>query len=1574
MYRLIVLPLLAGTLFAGILSAQAPEPVLLTPDRLARIQSGLSDPDSHYARAFAQLKARVDSQDLANFDITDTNWNYSRSYYAQAAALVYRVTGDTAYADLAYNTLVDVHEDIDPDGRLPESGNHLLSRATVGLGFGLAYNWAYDGWTEEQRNYVRDRVHVALDAWPGFSHGNLGSTRGSNWVAVCRGGELMMILGIGEQSARSSRVNFLLGELGQHISNGHDAIGATQEGIGYTGYGGIFLLPAIFAAHDAGFGSLWNQIQTTPRHWFKKAMYSGSFASVREGGGVLENLKMFQPSGVGGPNTNDEGWASLLLHSVPAEDMPHFLWWYDRHMGRLAEPTDRPELHYESRRQGTMWALLFYPDDVTSQDPAGERPFLISSDQGRHFMRARWQDTEDISVSIHADLRHHGNAWAQSEAGQTGLIAYGAAFFNGPRTDREPDRYTRMLVNGERGQDTDRGQRKHMEEFDTGAYVVVDGFEQYRNMGVEGYERHLLVEFGDAADNNAMLAMFDRVDAFNENTYTWNANIGNPVADFGIVSSLGEDKGFPTFTLVAPNGGTVKGWVLSPADADLGLVPGERLSIEKTAAAEEFFIVMSVEPETTPPLEVLDHGLAGTVVRLGNKTVALDRAGGTLLRGADAEALELDHSMPLPVRGLTARVTAFDSMELRWLPAETGADSFSIERRGPGETEFSPVTTVSADSHVYYATGLAPDSEYSWRVVPVADGIAGTASETATATTWEDGVRLYVEDFAPRINGELPAVNAIGHWQAVNQDRGWALRGTEGSLRNAHNPVGEMATTGRARINFQNIFFTEDFTADLSTDSAAVEIDIQTEGTIRFSLLLKLADGSWVRTSGEAHIASRFSWHRQRWSIPSISGWREYNVETLSTGAEVSLTQSDLADIRGLGVRAQWPLNERWARADQLHLYAKDFVRLADHPAGTIAFDASAYDVDEDAGHAVLTVVRAGGGQGAVSVDYATSDASAAAGEDYTAVSGTLTWADGDESDKTIMVPIHDDDIPQGDRSFIVALSDPAGGAILGAPDSAVVTIIDDETNEPPSIAVHWPKVNSVNIPSGTGLVLDTTVTDDDGVGTGLYITWEQTGGPDGLVWDAEDTASTGVRFPEDGAYTLRLTASDGYDESTADFAVYVGTEGAGEWESTDIGSTTPAGSASESAGVITVQGSGADIWASADAFHFAYAPLTGDGELVARVEITDNPGGDPWAKAGVMIRETLDANSRNAMTHLSSNNGNRFQYRGSTGGGSSSVGSGERTWVRLVRSGDVFTGYSSDDGESWAQLGTQTIAMDETVYAGLAVTSHNNGHLTTAEFANVSGFAAPGNIGPLVSAGGDIADAVSGEPVALAGAVTDDGLPDPPAATSALWVHFDGAGTAVFADTSSPETSVVFDSPGTHILRLHADDGEVRTFDEALVTVSGGDHSPAESWRLAWFGTTANAGDAAEHEDPDRDGVPNRLERAFGGNPHEPSRAVLPVVDTVEGDGETYLTLTYRQRMGGSGMIGADYTADGLTYTVVQSADPGGEGWSAASVVILDVADDTPMAGIATVTVRLEVPVGEGERQFLALGVSESP
>ena len=112
------------------------------------------------------------------------------------------------------------------------------------------------------------------------------------------------------------------------------------------------------------------------------------------------------------------------------------------------------------------------------------------------------------------------------------------------------------------------------------------------------------------------------------------------------------------------------------------------------------------------------------------------------------------------------------------------------------------------------------------------------------------------------------------------------------------------------------------------------------------------------------------------------------------------------------------------------------------------------------------------------------------------------------------------------------------------------------------------------------------------------------------------------------------------------------------------------------------------------------------------------------WAKAGVMLRESLTTGSRNAMMLMSSSNGASFQSRASTGG--SSTGSADGTvvaprWLRLVRQGNTLTGYHSADGFTWVQRGTSTIALPATVYIGLAVTSHLDGTLATAVFDNVA-------------------------------------------------------------------------------------------------------------------------------------------------------------------------------------------------------------------------------------------------------------
>jgi hypothetical protein len=175
-------------------------------------------------------------------------------------------------------------------------------------------------------------------------------------------------------------------------------------------------------------------------------------------------------------------------------------------------------------------------------------------------------------------------------------------------------------------------------------------------------------------------------------------------------------------------------------------------------------------------------------------------------------------------------------------------------------------------------------------------------------------------------------------------------------------------------------------------------------------------------------------------------------------------------------------------------------------------------------------------------------------------------------------------------------------------------------------------------------------------------------------------------------------------------------------WTSQDIGAVAAAGSSSYSVGNWTIVGSGADIWGTADEFRFVHQTASGDCEMIARVTGVQNT--DPWAKAGVMIRETLTAGSRHAYMVLTPGNGLAFQRRTATGGVSETTAGGAATaprWVRVARVGSTFTAYSSTDGLTWTTVGSATITMGTTVYIGLAVTSHLDGTLNSSTFDNVS-------------------------------------------------------------------------------------------------------------------------------------------------------------------------------------------------------------------------------------------------------------
>jgi hypothetical protein len=125
-------------------------------------------------------------------------------------------------------------------------------------------------------------------------------------------------------------------------------------------------------------------------------------------------------------------------------------------------------------------------------------------------------------------------------------------------------------------------------------------------------------------------------------------------------------------------------------------------------------------------------------------------------------------------------------------------------------------------------------------------------------------------------------------------------------------------------------------------------------------------------------------------------------------------------------------------------------IHVADDGAsGPLQLTSTTYSVNEGDGLATITVTRSGGSLGGpVTVDYATADGSALAGSDYDATSGTLTFGPG-EASKSFTVPITSDSANEDAETFQVMLSNANGGASLGSPAGATVTIADDDPPAP---------------------------------------------------------------------------------------------------------------------------------------------------------------------------------------------------------------------------------------------------------------------------------------------------------------------------------------------------------------------------------------------------------------------------------------------------------------------------------------------------------------------------------------------
>jgi regulation of enolase protein 1 (concanavalin A-like superfamily) len=182
------------------------------------------------------------------------------------------------------------------------------------------------------------------------------------------------------------------------------------------------------------------------------------------------------------------------------------------------------------------------------------------------------------------------------------------------------------------------------------------------------------------------------------------------------------------------------------------------------------------------------------------------------------------------------------------------------------------------------------------------------------------------------------------------------------------------------------------------------------------------------------------------------------------------------------------------------------------------------------------------------------------------------------------------------------------------------------------------------------------------------------------------------------------------------------------EFNAQPIGGGAQAGATTLVSGGADVTAGGSGVGGNTDQFQFAWQSVAGDFDYRVRVEALDFA--DLFAKAGLMARETLDADSRFAAAFATPTLAGCF-FEARTNAGWLTLTSGSfpasypSMWLRLKRAGSLFSGFASQDGGDWTSLSSANVTLSNRLYLGLAVSSHNSNQMTDAhfrEFSSVTG------------------------------------------------------------------------------------------------------------------------------------------------------------------------------------------------------------------------------------------------------------
>lgn len=538
--------------------------------------------------------------------------------------------------------------------------------------------------------------------------------------------------------------------------------------------------------------------------------------------------------------------------------------------------------------------------------------------------------------------------------------------------------------------------------------------------------------------------------------------------------------------------------------------------------------------------------------------------------------------------------------------------------------------------------------------------------------------------------------------------------------------------------------------------------------------------------------------------------------------------------------------------------------------------------------------------------------------------------------------------LPAGQVAALQVGTQDNGGGLY--PLKTVTTTVSITVGQ--AISLASPTTANVTIPAGVGLSL---LADNAGRTT-TTIAWTKFSGTGAVTFGSPAALATSATFSTNGSYVLRCTETSGASSTSFDVSVNVGVV-IPTLTGTKVGTQAVTPGHSVAAGVYTISAAGSGIPSSGtpDDFYFVNIPASGSVTITARVRSVEAVNGSN-SRAGVMIRESAAADARSVFCGVTSQNSGRFIYRATaaTNAANSTGTAVQPCWVRITRSGNTFTAQIAPDSSgspgTFATIGSaQTIAMSTNALVGLAATSGSTSAAGTTIIENVTISPTPINIGASVDAGPD-ATITLPSTATLSGTMSDDGKPAPPAAVTTAWTKLSGPGSVTFGNSSAVSTTASFTAAGAYVLRLTADDGEVKTFDDVALAVQP---TPFEQWQQTYFGSNPAPGIAGPNDNPDKDAYVNLVEYALGLDPLTPSTGGM-VTDMTTIGADKFLRLT----------VTRNSAATDVTFSIEVTGDLATPAsWSTIGTTVetntstlLRVRDNTPVGSAGNRQIRLRV------------------